>query len=70
MQKVVRARADGATFLLPGDPLLGARPDLDGRALPVLLEEGWSVVAVHMTASAGASAEQHAAFFVIERAGA
>ncbi len=66
MQKVVRARADGATFLMRGDPLTGSDPKLDGGALPTLLERDWNVESVHMTASAGVNGEQHAAFFILK----
>lgn len=67
MQKVVRARADGATFLLRGDPLQASDPAMDGAALPALLQSDWSIESVHMTASAGVNGEQHAAFFVLRR---
>jgi len=66
-QKVVRARADGATFFLSGDPILNTQPSLDGGALPTLLEQGWKIASVHMTASAGVDGEQPAAFFVLEK---
>ncbi len=66
-QKVVRVRADGGSFLLFGDPLIGSNPALDGGALPTLLEMGWRVASVHMTASAGVNPDQHAALVVMEK---
>lgn len=66
-QKAVRVRADGSSFLLTGDPLIGTDKALDGGAIPFLLQQGWRIAQVHMTASAGVNPEQHAAFFVLEK---
>ena len=68
-QKVVRSRVDGGSFLMHGDPLFGTKPEYDGFALPTLLEEGWKVASVHMTASTGTGGEQHAAYFILEKSG-
>mgnify|MGYP001357911240 CR=1 FL=1 len=67
MQKMVRACAGGATYLMQGDPLCGSATAFDGAALPTLLEQGWRIVSVHMSASAGVASEQHAAFILLER---
>ncbi|HYG74007.1 MAG TPA: hypothetical protein VEK08_03285 [Planctomycetota bacterium] len=67
-QKMVRVRVDGASFPLIGDPLWQTdKASVDGGAIPYLLEKGWRVASVHMTASAGVNPEQHAALVVLEK---
>lgn len=67
VQRMVRARVDGGTFLMMGDPLIGTDKALDGGAVPYLIGQGYRVVAVHMTASAGVNPEQHAALIMLEK---
>lgn len=66
-QKIVRARVDGATFLMLGDPLTGTDGDLNGKALPFLQQQGYRIISVHMTASAGVNPEQQAALIWLEK---
>jgi hypothetical protein len=66
---IVRIRADGGSFPLVGDPLWQTdRAAVDGGAIPFLLQNGWRVMSVHMTASAGVNPDQHAALVLLERA--
>lgn len=64
-EKVVAVRKDGGTFLLKGDREDPDRSRMD--VLPKLLEDGWKIRTIHMTASAAVNDDQVLGLVVLEK---
>lgn len=66
-QRVVAVRKDGGSFLLLGDPEAGSDKNRMREILPTLLEQGWIIRSIHMTASAAVNDDQVLGLAVLEK---
>ena len=66
-QKVVYALKDGKTHLLAGDSEANKYKGNENKVLPLLLEAGWRIKKVSMTASAAVNPDQVLAILILEK---
>ena len=57
-QKLIAIRKDGGTFVLKGDSDASLTENQELGILPRLLDDGWRIETLHMTASAAVNDDQ------------
>jgi hypothetical protein len=66
-QRLAMIRKDGGSFVLAGDPDWPSPDNSTRQMLPRLLEAGWRIVSIHMTASAAVNDDQVLGVAILER---